>query len=133
MLAPSTRTATGRSGLTLIELAVGITILLVGVLGFAQALVALEKAQARTREAGRAMQAARGMIERIQAEAFPEAFRRFNGDGAEYCGEVVEACKRQVIVDVSRRETPSRELPWTLEVAAPMHAFKASFALPFIR
>jgi prepilin-type N-terminal cleavage/methylation domain-containing protein len=79
----SSPAATGRSGLTLIELAVAITILLVGVLGFAQALVSLEKAQSRTREAGRAMQAARGMIERIQAEAFPEAFRRYNADTAD--------------------------------------------------
>jgi len=74
-----TRTAgCRRKGFTLVELAIGITVLLVGVLGFAQTLVALEKTQARTREAGRAAQAARGILERIQAEAFPEAFRRFN-------------------------------------------------------
>lgn len=76
----SPRVRLGRSGFTLVELAIGITVLLVGVLGFAQTLVSLEKTQARTREAGRATQAARGMLERIQAEAFPEAFRRYNAE-----------------------------------------------------
>jgi len=70
----------GRAGFTLIELAISITVLLVGVLGFAQTLVSIEKTQARTRESGRASQAARGMLERIQAEAFPEAFRRYNAE-----------------------------------------------------
>jgi hypothetical protein len=59
------------------------TILLTGILGFAQAMVLLERGQARTREVGRATQAARQMLERIQAEAFAEAFRSFNGDPAD--------------------------------------------------
>ena len=69
--------------MTMLELVAGITLLIVGVLGFAQTLVCLDRGQARTREAGRATQAARAVLERIQAEAFPEAFRRFNGDGAD--------------------------------------------------
>lgn len=81
----------GRGGFTLVELAIGITILLVGVLGFAQTLVSLEKTQARTRESGRAAQAARAMLERIQAEAFPEAFRRFNQDPGDDPGGVGSA------------------------------------------
>ncbi|MBL8862463.1 MAG: hypothetical protein JNK02_10685 [Planctomycetes bacterium] len=72
------RRRVGRRGFTLVELAFGITILIVGVLGFAQTLVSMERAQMRTREAGRATEAARAMLERIQAEAFPEAFRRYN-------------------------------------------------------
>jgi prepilin-type N-terminal cleavage/methylation domain-containing protein len=70
-----------RRGFTLVELAIGVTILVVGVLGFARTLVSLERAQVRTREAGRATEAARAMLERIQAEAFPEAFRRYNATG----------------------------------------------------
>ncbi len=77
------RVRLGRGGFTLIELAIGITVLLVGVLGFAQTMVSIERTQTRTRESGRATQAARGMLERIQAEAFPEAFRRFNADPAD--------------------------------------------------
>jgi len=69
--------------MTLVELVAGITLLIVGVLGFAQTLVCLDKGQARTREAGRATQAARAVLERIQAEAFPEAFRRFNAEPAD--------------------------------------------------
>ena len=66
--------------MTLLEIAVGIAILVTGILGFAQAMVVLERGQVRTREVGRATQAARQMLERIQAEAFPDAFRNFNGD-----------------------------------------------------
>jgi type II secretory pathway pseudopilin PulG len=73
----------GRAGMTLIELTVGIAVLVVGVLGFAQTMVSLERAQLRTKEAGRATQAARAILERIQAEAFPEAFRRYNGEPAD--------------------------------------------------
>src|SRR5688572_6102384 len=79
----SAQPAGGRRGMTMVELVAGITLLIVGVLGFAQTLVCLDRGQARTREAGRATQAARAVLERIQAEAFPEAFRRFNGDGAD--------------------------------------------------
>ena len=73
----------GRAGVTLIEIAVSISVLLVGVLGFAQTMVAIERSQLRTRDVGRATQAARAVLERIQAEAFPEAFRRFNGDSSD--------------------------------------------------
>jgi len=69
--------------MTLVELAVAVTILVVGVLAFAQTLVAMERARVSTRETGRATEAARAMLERIQAEAFPEAFRRYNGTGAD--------------------------------------------------
>jgi prepilin-type N-terminal cleavage/methylation domain-containing protein len=96
----TTRTAASRrKGFTLVELAIGITVLLVGVLGFAQTLVALERTQARTREAGRAAQAARGILERIQAEAFPEAFRRFNADGGDDPGGVNTAPGKDFAVD----------------------------------
>jgi len=68
------------SGLTLIEIAVGIAILITGVLGFVETMIRLERAHERTREVGRATEAARRIVQSIQAEAFPEAFRRYNGD-----------------------------------------------------
>lgn len=72
-----------RRGTTLVELAIAVTILMIGVLGFSNTLVSMERSQIRTRESGRAIEAARAMLERIQAEAFPEAFRRYNATGAD--------------------------------------------------
>lgn len=69
-----------RSGLTLVELAIGVVVLVTAVLGFAQALISLQRSQQHTREAGRAMQAARQVLESIQAQAFAEAFRIYNGE-----------------------------------------------------
>lgn len=60
------------------DLVVGMVLLVVGVLSFAQTLIAIERMQQTTRETGRATQAARAVLEAIQAEAFPEAFRRYN-------------------------------------------------------
>lgn len=68
-----------RKGLTLVEIAVGCVILVTGVLSFAQAMISLERAQQHTREVGRATQAARQVLEGIQAQAFAEAFRYYNG------------------------------------------------------
>ncbi len=44
----------------------------------------------------------------------------FNGDGHEYPAEVTSVERRTVAVDVLRVETPARELPFRLEVAAPL-------------
>ncbi len=68
-----------RSGLTLVEIAIGCVVLVTGVLSFAQAMISLEKAQQHTRDVGRATQAARQVLESIQAQAFAEAFRYYNG------------------------------------------------------
>jgi prepilin-type N-terminal cleavage/methylation domain-containing protein len=67
-----------RRGFTLLELSVGLTIFLLGVLGYARTMLSLEHAQRRNKEASRATEAARAILERIDAEAFPEAFRRYN-------------------------------------------------------
>ena len=77
------RRRTGRSGMTLLEIAVGIAVLVTGIMGFAQTMVVVQRGHQRTREVGRATQAARQVIERIQAEAFAEAFRVYNGDPAD--------------------------------------------------
>ncbi len=69
-----------RTGMTLVEIAIGVVVLVTAVLGFAQALISLQRSQQYTREAGRATQAARQVLEGLQAQAFAEAFRVYNGD-----------------------------------------------------
>lgn len=69
--------------MTLLEMTMAITVLVLGVVGSLQAMILLERSQERTREVGRATQAARRVLEAIQAEAFAEAFRRYNGSGAD--------------------------------------------------
>jgi 16S rRNA (uracil1498-N3)-methyltransferase len=44
----------------------------------------------------------------------------FNGDGKQYLAEVTEASRRNVTLEVSRVEQPNRELPFFVEVAAPL-------------
>jgi 16S rRNA (uracil1498-N3)-methyltransferase len=44
----------------------------------------------------------------------------FNGDGHEYPGRVVDASRKDVTVEVTGVESPLRELPFTLHVAAPL-------------
>jgi 16S rRNA (uracil1498-N3)-methyltransferase len=44
----------------------------------------------------------------------------FNGDGAEYQAEIIEVHKKQVVMEVTGRRTPRRELDFRLEVAAPL-------------
>jgi 16S rRNA (uracil1498-N3)-methyltransferase len=44
----------------------------------------------------------------------------FNGDGREYPAEVREVGKRTVVVEVRGVEAPARELPFRLEIAAPL-------------
>ena len=88
-----------QAGFTLLELAVAITIFVLGVLGFAQTMIGLERAQLRTREAAKATQAAREILERIHAEAFPEAFRRYNGDLADDPGAAGTAPGKDFAVD----------------------------------
>jgi 16S rRNA (uracil1498-N3)-methyltransferase len=44
----------------------------------------------------------------------------FNGDGYEYRAKVVEAARRRVTLDIVERDAPQRELPFALEVAAPL-------------
>lgn len=44
----------------------------------------------------------------------------FNGDGREYRARIVESGRRLVRLDVLEAATPQRELPFNLEVAAPI-------------
>jgi hypothetical protein len=84
----STLRRSRRSGLTLVEITIGCVVLVTGVLSFAQAMISIEKAQQHTREVGRATQAARQVLEGIQAQAFAEAFRYYNGTTADDPGGV---------------------------------------------
>jgi hypothetical protein len=74
--------------MTLVELSVCIGLLVIGVLSFGNTLVSLERGTLRSREVGAATAAAAEMLERIQAEAFPEAFRRYNAIGSDDPGGV---------------------------------------------
>jgi 16S rRNA (uracil1498-N3)-methyltransferase len=44
----------------------------------------------------------------------------FNGDGHEYPARVVAVSKKSVCLDIERRDTPSRELAFSLTIAAPI-------------
>jgi 16S rRNA (uracil1498-N3)-methyltransferase len=44
----------------------------------------------------------------------------FNGDGREYAARITHAAKRQINLEIERIDEPQRELPFTLEVAAPL-------------
>lgn len=77
------RAATKQSGFTLLELTIAICVLLIGVLGFSNAFVSMGRAEQKTRESTLAVLAARRVLASIQAEAFPEAFRRYNAAGAD--------------------------------------------------
>jgi 16S rRNA (uracil1498-N3)-methyltransferase len=49
-----------------------------------------------------------------------DAVRLFNGDGREYPAQVLAVAKRAVSLDVDEGECPLRELPFRLELAAPL-------------
>lgn len=74
------RAAKERRGMTLVEIAFALTILVIGVLGFAQALIIAVQANVAQRESTLAMQAARRTLESVQATALGVAFRTFNAD-----------------------------------------------------
>jgi type II secretory pathway pseudopilin PulG len=72
-----------QDGFTLVEIAFTMTLLVIGMLGFSRALLASSRAEQKTQDADRATQAARRILESIQAEAFPDAFRRYNATSAD--------------------------------------------------
>jgi 16S rRNA (uracil1498-N3)-methyltransferase len=44
----------------------------------------------------------------------------FNGDGRQYPARIIDAARRDVTLEILSVEQPLRELPFTLEVAAPL-------------
>ena len=69
-----------RRGLTLVEVVCALAVLLIGVLGFSQAVVSALQANVTVRESTLATQAARRQLETIQATGFGQAFAIFNAD-----------------------------------------------------
>ncbi len=90
-MAERATTARQRRGFTLMEVTIALAVFLLGVLGFTRTMLGVERAQVAKREAAKATQAARAVLERIQAEAFPEAFRRYNGDSSDDPGGAATA------------------------------------------
>ena len=75
--------ARGRRGLTLLELSFSITLLVLGISAISRLTVGLTRAANVARETDFATQAAKAMLERIQGEAFLQAFRSFNALGSD--------------------------------------------------
>jgi type II secretory pathway pseudopilin PulG len=82
-LARFDRGSRGRRGLTLLELAFSITLLVIGITAISRLTVGLTRAGNMARQTELATGAARLMLERIQAEAFSQAFRSFNALGSD--------------------------------------------------
>jgi type II secretory pathway pseudopilin PulG len=75
--------AGARRGLTLLELSFSITLLVLGISAISRLTVGLTRAANVARETDFATQAAKALLERIQGEAFLQAFRRFNDLGTD--------------------------------------------------
>jgi len=72
------RTRHHRAAFSMLEVVIAIVVLLVAALGVSKAILSSGRAEQMTRESDRATQAARRVLESIQAEPFAEAFRRYN-------------------------------------------------------
>lgn len=72
------RRDSSRAGFGLIEVMISLSILTIALLAFAQAILLSMRAGQAQREQGIARDAARQIIERMQAETFSEVFARFN-------------------------------------------------------
>jgi len=70
-------------GLTLLEVMFSITLLAIGIAALARLTVGLQRGASMEHETELATQAARAMLERIQAESFSQAFRSFNATGVD--------------------------------------------------
>jgi type II secretory pathway pseudopilin PulG len=69
--------------MTLIELLVSVSVLLVAILGFSRAIVSSLVTTNVNREVALATEAGRRAIETLKAEAFDEVFARYNADPAD--------------------------------------------------
>ena len=71
------------SGQTLLEVLVGFSVLLVGLVGFVKVIVSSMEASRGTHDAARAKEAARGMLETLAAQDFDTLFETYNEDPAD--------------------------------------------------
>lgn len=74
------RACTSNSGLTLVDLMIATTIMVIGVLGTVGTLQTTSALSQSTRETTVAYQAARAMLEDLQSQPFQTTFRRYNAD-----------------------------------------------------
>jgi prepilin-type N-terminal cleavage/methylation domain-containing protein len=74
---------TGRRGFTLLEIAISILLLVIGITGISRLTVGITRAGNMQRDTERATEAARAAIERIKSAAFSQAFRTYNAAGAD--------------------------------------------------
>ena len=72
-----------RSGLTLVELLVVMTVLAVALSAMADTVLTITRLGPVNQETARALEAARGRMETIRAASFDEVFARFNDDPAD--------------------------------------------------
>lgn len=72
-----------RAGFGLLEVMVSLSVLTIALLAFSQAILMSLAASQVQREQGIARDAARQMIERMQAETFSEVFARYNATAAD--------------------------------------------------
>jgi type II secretory pathway pseudopilin PulG len=75
--------AASRRGLTMLELVFAITLLVIGITAISRLTVGVTRAANVQRESELATEAARATLERIQTEAFSQAFRSFNATGSD--------------------------------------------------
>jgi Tfp pilus assembly protein PilV len=71
------------AGLTLLEVVLSITLLLIGITAISRLTIGVTRASSMARDTELATEAAKAILERIQAEAFAQAFRSFNTTGAD--------------------------------------------------
>lgn len=72
-----------RGGFSLLELLIAVGVLLFGMLGFSQAVLRSAATNEAAREGALAAEAARELLETMQAEDFATLFRRYNADPAD--------------------------------------------------
>lgn len=111
--------STGRAGMTLLEVTIAISVLVLGIVGSMQTMILLERSAERTRESDRATQAARQVLEKIQAEAFPEAFRRYNGTTADDPGTGVAPGCNFAVPGLSARPDDPDGMPGEVDFPTP--------------
>ena len=88
-----------RRGFTFVELAVGMTILLVSLLIFSSSVTGVAKQRAANRETALAVAAARNMLETLRAEDFAEVYARYNANPADDPGGAGTAPGNRFVVE----------------------------------
>jgi type II secretory pathway pseudopilin PulG len=75
--------ASARAGMTMLEIAIAVTVLAVGLGSAVYSLLTASALERSTREQALALQGAESCLEMLQSTNFPETFLRFNGTDAD--------------------------------------------------